>query len=140
MKKRFVFFIMTVVLLFAAPLVIFCQDVQPPASIVDLLTNLNMYLGSMIGVAAMTTFLGALLNGLLKVTKPFVKQLLVWVVAIVILVVSNLVNVGYGKEFTIWQSLLHGFGAGLIANGIFDVPIVKAIVEFFEKLLNKPSA
>jgi hypothetical protein len=64
----------------------------------------------------------------------------VWLVAIIVLIVSNLVNMGYAKDFTIWQSLLHGLGAGLIANGIFDVPVVKAIMEFIEKLFNKPTA
>lgn len=137
MKKRIAFFLITVLTIFAAP-VIMAQTIDPPASVIDLLANLNMYLGSMVGVAAMATFLGALLNGLLKVTKTFVKQLVVWLVAIATLVIANLVNMGYAAEFTIWQSLLHGLGAGLVANGIFDIPVVKAIMEFIEKLFNKP--
>jgi len=137
MKKFIAFFLIFTVAIFAAPLVV-AQVIDPPASVIDLLANLNMYLGSMVGVAAMATFLGALLNGLLKVTKAFVKQLIVWLVAIVTLVIANLVNIGYAAEFTIWQSLLHGLGAGLVANGIFDVPIVKAIMEFIENLFNKP--
>lgn len=137
MKKRIVFFMIAVLSIFAAP-VIMAQTIDPPASVIDLLANLNMYLGSMVGVAAMATFLGALLNGLLKVTKTFVKQLVVWLVAIATLVIANLVNMGYAAEFTVWQSLLHGLGAGLVANGIFDIPVVKAIMEFIEKLFNKP--
>jgi len=137
MKKRIAFFLIAVLSIFAAP-VIMAQTIDPPASIIDLLANLNVYLGSMVGVAAMSVFLGALLNGLLKVTKTFVKQLVVWLVAIITLVIANLVNMGYAAEFTIWQSLLHGLGAGLVANGIFDIPVVKAIMEFIENLFNKP--
>ena len=137
MKKFIAFLSIFVMSLIIAPVII-AQVIDPPASVIDLLANLNLYLGSMIGVAAMATFLGALLNGLLKVTKAFVKQLIVWLVAIVTLVIANLVNIGYAAEFTIWQSLLHGLGAGLVANGIFDVPIVKAIMEFIENLFKKP--
>lgn len=137
MKKRIAFFLIAMLTIFAAP-VIMAQTIDPPASIIDLLANLNIYLASMVGVAAMSTFLGALLNGLLKIVKPFVKQLVVWLVAITVMVIANAVNIGYGGEFTYWQSLLHGLGAGLVANGIFDIPIVKAIMEFIEKLLNKP--
>lgn len=125
------------VLLF--PLAIIAQTVDPPASIIDLVTNINLYFGSIVGIAAAATFVGALLNGLLKVTKKFVKQLVVWLVCIVALVGSNLLNFGYAKDFTILTSVLHGLGAGLIANGIFDVPVVKAIMEFIEKLFNKQS-
>lgn len=137
MKKRIAFFLIVVLTIFAAP-VIMAQTIDPPASIIDLLANLNIYLASMVGVAAMSTFLGALLNGLLKIVKPFIKQLVVWLVAIAVMIIANVANIGYGGEFTYWQSLLHGLGAGLVANGIFDVPIVKAIMEFIEKLFNKP--
>ncbi len=137
MKRVFAFFFITVLTVFIAP-VIMAQVIDPPASIIDLLANLNTYLASMAGVAAMSVFLGALLNGLFKVAKTFVKQLVVWLVAIAVMVISNVANIGYGGEFTYWQSLLHGFGAGLVANGIFDIPIVKAIMEFIEKLFNKP--
>lgn len=137
MKKRIAFFLIAVLSIFAAP-VIMAQTIDPPASIIDLLANLNIYLASMVGVAAMSTFLGALLNGLLKIVKPFIKQLVVWLVAITVMIMANVANIGYGGEFTYWQSLLHGFGAGLVANGIFDIPIVKAIMEFIEKLFNKP--
>lgn len=137
MKKFIAFISVFFITLIVAPVII-AQVIDPPASVIELLANLNTYLGSMVGVAAMATFLGALLNGLLKVTKTFVKQLVVWLVAIATLVIANLVNMGYAAEFTIWQSLLHGLGAGLVANGIFDIPVVKAIMTFIENLFNKP--
>ena len=137
MKKVIAFFFVFLVLLIAAP-VIMAQTIDPPTSVIDLLANLNVYLASMVGVAAMSTFLGALLNGLFKVTKSFIKQLVVWLVAIAVMVIANAVNIGYGGEFTYWQSLLHGLGAGLVANGIFDIPIVNAIMKFIEGLFNKP--
>lgn len=137
MKKRIMIFLIAFVALIAMPVMLMAQVIDPPANVIELLTNLNMYLGSMVGVAAASTFLGALINGLLKVTKKFIRQLVVWLIAIAALIITNLVNIGYAAEFTLWQSLLHGLGAGLVANGIFDVPIVKAIMDFIEGLFNK---
>lgn len=136
--KKFVFFAIMFVTLIMTPVMVMAQDVEPPASIIDLLANLNVYLASMIGVAAMTVFTGGLLNGLFKVTSKIWRQVIVWLCAIATMVISNLANIGYGAEFTIWSSLLHGFGAGLIANGLFDFPVVNAIVKFIEALINKP--
>jgi hypothetical protein len=136
--KKFVFFAIMFVTLIMTPVMVMAQDVEPPASIIDLLANLNVYLASMIGVAAMTVFTGGLLNGLFQVTSKVLRQIIVWLCAIATMVISNLANIGYGAEFTIWSSLLHGFGAGLIANGLFDFPVVNAIVKFIEALINKP--
>jgi len=134
MKKFFMIFLVLII-----PMAIIAQTVEPPENIIELITNINLYFGSLVGIAAAATFVGALLNGLLKVTKKFVKQLVVWLVCIVALVGSNLLNFGYAKEFTLLTSLMHGLGAGLVANGIFDVPIVNAIMNFIEGLFNKQS-
>lgn len=136
MKKFIVFFSLFVVMIMT-PVVVMAQTIDPPSTIIELLANLNLYLASMIGVAAMTVFLGGLVNGLLKIVKPVIKQLIVWLIAIAVMLISNFANMGYGAEFTIWSSLLHGFGAGLIANGLFDFPVVNAIIKFIESIFNK---
>jgi hypothetical protein len=113
------------------PLAIFAQ-VEPPADWGDIIMNPLQWFSSFAAVAALTAFLAAFLNGLLKVTKKFVKQLVAWGVAIILLIASTLINFGYAAEFPILLAALHGLGAGLVANGVFDVPVIKSILETVE--------
>ena len=64
-------------------------------------------------------------------------QILVWVVAILLAALGNLVNLGFLSEATWMMTLLYGFGAGLAANGIFDITIVHALILAVESALNK---
>lgn len=98
----------------------------------DVIFNFNQWLASFGGVAVLTAFIAAFFNGLLKVGKKFVKQLIAWAVAMIILTVANLVNMGYVADYTIIQSLVHGFAAGLAANGIFDIPLLRNILKAIE--------
>lgn len=131
--KRFMFLFA----LLLVPLAIFAQDVEPPADWGDVIMNPTKWFGSLAYIAALTTFLAAFLNGVLEVTKKFVKQLVAWGVAIVLLVGSNLLNFGYAAEFPILLSAIHGVAVGLVANGIFDVPIVKQILDTVEGWFKK---
>jgi len=131
MKKLLVVFALIIGTgLFAIPML--AQDVPVPDDVIDIITQLNLYMGSMAGVAAVTTFLAALLNGLMKVEKKFVKQLVAWFIAILLLVVTDLFNFGFAAEFSILKAVLYGVGTGLVANGIFDIPVVKAILDAVE--------
>lgn len=129
MKKLIMFF----VLLMAIPLAIFAQDpTTPPTGWGDILMNPSIWFASLAGIALLTAFLTALFNGWLKITKPFVKQLIAWAVAIILTVLSDLFNFGYAKDFTIVFAIVNGFAAGLAANGVFDIPILKAILDKIE--------
>lgn len=132
MKKAIVF-LMAFMFLLALPSVLIAQDTVPvPDDIMEILMQINVYFGSLAGIAALTTFLAALLNGLLKVEKKFVKQIIAWLVAIILLVGANLLNYGFNAEFSILKSILYGFGAGLVANGMFDIPFIKILLDKVE--------
>jgi len=133
MKKFFLFLIFLGFI--AIPII--AQDVEPPADWGDVINNFSTWFGTLAGIAALTVFVGGFLNGLLKVTKNVVKQLVAWVVAILLAVVANLVNFGFLAEATWLMTVIYGFGAGLVANGIFDVAIVKALIVAIESALNK---
>jgi hypothetical protein len=113
------------------------QEVEPPGNWGDVIDNFGLWFGTLGGIAALTVFVGGVLNGLLKVTKTFVKQLVAWIVAILLAVIANLVNLGFLAGSTWLMTILYGFGAGLVANGIFDVAIVKALILAIESQLNK---
>jgi len=116
------------------------QVVDPPESWAEVFMNPVQWFGGLAGIAALTAFLAAFLNGLLNVTSKITKQLISWAVAIILLVGSDLLNIGYAAEFPILLAAVHGLGAGLISNGIFDIPIIKAILDFIESLFKKQKA
>jgi hypothetical protein len=131
--KKALFFFAVIAGLFLTTAIVVAQDIVPiPDDVMDIITQLNLYFGSLAGIAAITTFLAALLNGLLKVTKKIVKQLIAWLVAILLLIGANLLNYGFAAEFSILKSILYGFGAGLVANGLFDIPFVKMLLDTVE--------
>ena len=138
MKKMIVMFSLIVGTIFLG-VSMFAQDIPVPDDVLDIITQLNLYMGSMAGVAAVTAFLAALLNGLLKVEKKFVKQLVAWIVAILILVITDLFNFGFAAEFSILKAVIYGVGTGFVANGIFDIPVIKSILDKVEGWF-KPAA
>jgi hypothetical protein len=110
---------------------IIAQVVEPPTNWLDLLANINKWLGSLAGIAAVTVFLAAAVNTLLK-TAGFMKQIVAWIIAIILLGVGNLVNMGFMAELNWFHTIIYGIAAGFIANGIFDIELVKLLLQAFK--------
>jgi hypothetical protein len=128
--KKVLFLIMLLVF----PVVLFAQDVPtPPTSWADIIMNPQQWFVSFGAVALLTAFLTAFLNGLFKVEKNFAKQLMAWLVAIVLVVGSDLLNFGYAKDYPTLFAVINGFAVGLASNGVFDVPALKSILGTIEK-------
>jgi hypothetical protein len=129
---------MFLLVLLLIPIAIFAQEIiEPPEDWGDIIMNPSSWFGSLAYIAALTTFVAAFLNGVLKVTKKFIKQLVAWGTAIILLVGSNLLNFGYAADFPILLSIIHGFMVGLVANGLFDVPVIKPILDTVEGWFKK---
>jgi len=124
MKKLMMFLI--VLIAFTIPAI--AQEVEPPTNWLDLFANINVWLVSLTGIAALTVFLAAKLNTLLK-ASGFIKQLVAWIIAIILLVVGNLVNLGFMAEMNWLHTLVYGIAAGFLANGIFDIALVKLLLQ-----------
>lgn len=107
---------------------IMAQDPQPPEDWIGAVTNFNLYLQTLGGIAALTLFVAGLLNKLLK-TEGFYKQLVAWLVAIVLAVIGNLLNIGLTAEATWINTIIFGVASGFIANGIFDIDLVKRLLQ-----------
>jgi len=124
MKKLMMFLFLLMVI--AIPVV--AQEIEPPTNWLDLFANINKWLGSLAGVAAVTVFLAAVVNTLFRFTG-FLKQLTAWIIAIILLVVGNLVNMGFMAELNWLHTLIYGLAAGFVSNGIFDIELVKTILK-----------
>lgn len=127
MKKYFVLMFLLLI-----PAAIFAQDVEPPTSWVDVIANFNTWFATLAGIAAVTVFIAAAINTLFKITKKIVKQLIAWGVAIVLVFLGNLLNIGFGADFPWLTTLAYGVGAGLVANGLFDINTVQVILDFLK--------
>lgn len=125
MKKLF----FALFMLLSIPL--FAQEVNPPTDWLDLFANFNTWLASLAGVAAVTVFLAGAVNTLFN-TTGFVKQLVAWIIAIVLLIAGNLVNLGFMADLSWLHTIIYGVAAGFIANGIFDIEFVKVILRLLK--------
>jgi len=117
-----------VMMFFALSPMAFGQSVEPPTDWLGLFANINVWLGSLVGIAAVTVFLAAEVNKLLKL-EGFWKQLMAWIVAILLMVVGNLVNLGFMAELDWLHTIVYGIAAGFVSNGIFDISLVQLLLQ-----------
>ena len=126
MKKLMMF----VFLILSIPLV--AQVVSPPTDWLDLFANVDTWLGSLVGIAAVTVFLTAAVNTLLKVQKGWIKQVVAMIVSLVLLGIGNVINMGFMAELNLWHTIVYGLAGGLLANGIFDITLIRAILRLLK--------
>lgn len=128
--KNFKWIFATVVLLLLSVVAI-AQEVtpEPPQNWTDVLINLKGWFTSFAGVSVLTAFVAAFVNGLLKIEKGFMKQVIAWLTGIVLLIVTDLLNFGYAAEFPILLAAVHGIAVGFAANGVFDIPWLKVLLD-----------
>lgn len=81
------------------------------------------------GLAAGSVVITATLTTWLKITKGWAKQLVSWLIPIIVVIAGNLLNIGFMAEFTWLATFVYGLGGGLVSNGIFDVDLVQKILE-----------
>jgi len=134
MKKMILF----LTLLLLIPVAIFAQDHEPPTTWVEVVSNFNTWFATLAGVAAVTVFLAGFMNTLFKISKKIWKQVVAWVISILIVLAGNLFSIGFVADFPILTTIVYGFAAGLVANGLFDINAVQAILAFLNMKKVKP--
>lgn len=130
--KRFLFSVIMLLGVFSLPLM---AQVEPPADWLEVVEGFSNWFGIFAGLVALTTFVAGFFNGLFKMTKPFARQAVAWVVGVVLALIGNFINLGFLAEATWIMTVLYGFGAGLAANGTFDTPLVQAVILAIEQAL-----
>jgi hypothetical protein len=136
--KKFVLLLFAVAVLFTPML--FAQETSPPtappASWADVIINPNKWLADFSVFTLLIAFVATFVNGVLKIVKRWPRQLIAWGVAIATLVITDLLNIGYAAKFPILLACVHGFAAGLAANGAYNIPWLKGALDWIETLFN----
>ena len=125
--KRFILFLSLLLLI---PFTAFGQDPTVPTTWGEVITNFNVWFGTLAGIAAVTVFVAGFFNTLLGIGKKIWRQIVSWIVAVILVFAGSIFNIGFIADFPWLTTLVYGLAAGLVANGMFDINIVKAILEF----------
>ena len=106
--------------------------------------NLTVAFATFAAFAAVTVAASEGLIKSFKIEKGWAKQLVSWLLPIVFGVVGFLCQLGIFAEFgpiTDWMgwvfTILTGLGAGLVANGLYDIKGVQVLLNAIEDLIRK---
>ena len=124
MKAIFTLALLIIISTFAA---IAQQPELPTITIPD--GRFENFFISLAAVIPLVTFITALVNRFIRITAGWAKQTLSWIIAMAVALAGWYLKVGIFETLTIYGAILYGFGAGLAANGFFDIKIIQAILE-----------
>ena len=87
--------------------------------------------GSFAALVAVIPVVTEFLKNAIKPPAGLWTQVISWVTGIAITFAVWLAGLGFLAGVPWWQMLLYGFGASLVANGIFDTGIITSIFGLF---------
>jgi hypothetical protein len=92
--------------------------------------DLTTYFLTLSGLATASMFVTGWLNtNLFKIMNSTGKQIVSWVVAILISFVGMWKGLGLFAQADVVTTIITGVAVGLISNGIFDLKFVQALLE-----------
>lgn len=102
------------------------------------------YFSSLGGLSALNVLVTDWIVKVCKVQKGWVKQLISWIVPVVLSVLGFCLGLGlfagYGA-LTAWTgwvyTILTGFGVGLISNGLYDISGVQKALDWITDLIKR---
>ena len=96
------------------------------------------------GLAALTVVLCQFIVKMFKVEVNWLKQVISWVIPIVLCIIGYLCKLGMFVEYHMlveWQGWLYtilvGLGIGLTSNGIYDIPLISKFLDMIGNLFKK---
>lgn len=99
------------------------------------MVNINDYFGSLGLMASLVAIITGYLNThvpFLKNANGTIKQLVSWAISIALVFIGQLKSVGIVAESNMVWTGITGVAVGLVANGIFDIKLVQAILSFIK--------
>ena len=76
----------------------------------------------------LVVLIAAFVNSKLNLSG-FLKQLVAWVISIILCFVGWYFNLGVFTGLVWWVVVIYGFAVGLAANGFFDISLIQAILK-----------
>jgi len=126
MKNKIVLFMIIVFALLMNALCVFGETVQPVEDPFAALTNIFASLASLaLAVPVLVQFI----KKFIKLEKDFAKQITAWIVSFILTIIGKLLSLGFLESVDWIDTLLYGLAVGLIANGVFDVTIIKSFLQ-----------
>ena len=121
MKKLLLF------LFLILPIGLFAQEIGDVVNqVVE--TGFSNYFISLAALVPLVVLIAAFINKKLNLSG-FLKQLVAWVVSILLCFVGWYFNLGMFAGLVWWVVLIYGFAVGLAANGFFDIGLIQAILK-----------
>lgn len=137
MKK----FFLLAVLIMSVCAVIFAQVTPaPPTGWGDVIINFKDWFVSLTSVSVLIAFVAAFVNGIFKVENAFLRQVVAWLVGIVAVVGSDLLNFGFAADLPIMVAVIQGIISGFTSNGAYDIPWIKVVLNAIENWFNTKKA
>ncbi len=99
--------------------------------------DLSQYFVSLAALVPLVVLITDFINKWINVEKGWIKQVVSWVISIVLCLAAMFLNWGMFAELKIGVTISYGVATGLVANGIFDIKIVQTILDFLLKFLKK---
>ena len=127
MKKRFYFLFGLLLLLFSMP--VFAQVTTGIGLIIP--ESILLFFGGIGAMVPLIISLTSYINKLINL-QGFFKQALSWVIAALIGIVGWWLKLGIFNDVNLWLALLYSLCAGLVSNGIFDLPFIKSFLSFLK--------
>jgi hypothetical protein len=121
-----------------APVALLAQTEFPvPTDITDVFINFGVWVGSFVGISGLTVFLTATVLAIFKVTGSGLKQLISWAMGAVLVILMNLLHIGFAADLLWYGVAAYAIAVSLAANRMFDIGLLKSILEAFK--LTKPT-
>lgn len=86
------------------------------------------------GVPVVTQAIKRIIN---KDLPGWANQLISWIIGIAITMFGWFFDLGCLADANWWQALIVGFGVSLAANGVFDINLIKWLLELIFGKINK---
>lgn len=119
MKKWILLFLIMI------PVALFAQQdstaIPVPGSIADIFTDLQGWFASTSAVAGLAIFFTVLVTKIWKTITPILKQAVALIIALILMAIGNVANIGFMAEFDWLTTIVYGLVVGFMANGLYDL-------------------
>lgn len=101
--------------------------------------NLDQYFGTLAGMVALTLLVAGYLNThIFTNSATWVKRVVSWTVPIILSFIGLWQHAGMFETVNALWTGIYGFATGLISNGVFDIAVIQAILEFIKAKKPEP--